>query len=108
MGFEYIYAYHENLKYGFLACMIFGALWLLVGIILRVSNEMDKDDWFLFMGMAFLWFLFFFILTLSPSMEHIQRVRAELSATQSIPRESQDEKPVCYFNSVVANRVCGE
>jgi hypothetical protein len=60
------------------------------------------------MGAGFVWFLFFFVLTLSPSMEHIKEVRSDLTYIK--PREPQNETvtssthPAC--NSGIVRASC--
>lgn len=90
MGFEYLYAYQENLQEAFVIALVLGILFLAFCLWCRLDNNMDKDDWIYLTGAGFVWVFFFLILTLSPSMEHIQNVRSELLTIKQreIPNET--------------------
>lgn len=85
MIFETIYAYIQNIQFCSMALsMMLSVILMILGII-RIKNDLDKDDWLLVMAVVVpLWILFSF-LSLAPSLEHIKQVHAELI---------QMEKPV--------------
>ena len=103
MGFEYIYAYLENLQTIFVVGTVISGVAVAALIIGRIINEIDRDDWFLMMGTALVVLSLFVIVDLSPSMEHIQKVR--IMVTQP-DREEKNETFIgvpLYPNAVCIN-----
>lgn len=104
MGFEYVYAYLENLSYAFIIITILSGLLLGFLMYLRLENEIDKDDWFYLMIYTTPVFFIFLCLTLSPGMAHIQEVRTKYNQTKETVNETYSSS---YFDSV-SGRVRGE
>ncbi len=103
MGFEYIYAYQENLQWALGIGLTVSVAFLIAMTIVRMRNDFDKDDWIYLMGGGGIVFLFFLFLTLSPDMEHIKQVRDELNNNKPKPMESKNE--VLLYPSSSCNSV---
>jgi hypothetical protein len=103
MGFEYIYAYLENLQWFFIIGTGLTGIGIAFLIWLRLVNEVDADDWIYMMGAATGIMILFVIVDLSPSMEHIQKVRTTVTKpyVETInPEEINEEtKPATLYPS---------
>lgn len=99
MGFEFIYAYLENLAWFFWGGLIISSLAVIGLFITRLGNDIDRDDWILFMaGSIFIWFLFL-VVCLSPSMEHIRDVRNRVTKNDpKIETQTEVTSEVLYPN----------
>lgn len=75
MGFEYMYAYLENLRWGFWIGLGLSLIFLICLIIERTSNGVDIDDWNQLMRWNIPFILLFGFLSLSPGMDHIKAIR---------------------------------
>lgn len=107
MGFEYIYAYLENLQWFFYVGLFLSVISLIVFIVGRIINEIDIDDWKMLMGAAFCGIVFFGFFSLSPSMEHIQKVRTTVVlpyVENSITKEDSNETH--YSGTLYPNADC--
>lgn len=106
MGFEFIYAYLENLAWFFWGGLIISSLALIFLFIARLGNDIDRDDWILFLaGGVFIWFLFL-VVCLSPSMEHIREVRAALTKIEGQTETKKAEPILNYPNSDCNSIMC--
>lgn len=113
MGFEYIYAYLENLEWFFIIGTALTGIGIAFLIFGRLTNDIDRDDWIYMMGAAIGVMILFIIVDLSPSMEHIQKVRTTVTTayvepkpiTQTSKWEDTDEtpKPIYYPNFYCTN-----
>lgn len=93
MGFEFIYAYLENLAWFFRGGLIISSLALMFLFVARIANDIDKDDWILIMGGSIvIWFLFL-VVCLSPSMDHIKEVRAAVTKIETVNQTNNGVKP---------------
>ena len=115
MGFEYIYAWLENLEWFFVTGTILSVLALIALIIGRISNEIDADDWRLMMFFTIPVLFLFILFDLSPSMEHIQKVRTTVVKPYVEPiiktegEEPNEKSTVYYPNAACINSlVCGK
>ena len=103
MGFEFLYAYLENIS---IVCWI--GFWILSFMIvffiyLRIENEMDKDDWVYAMAWVTPIWLFSLILCCAPGKEHIKDVKLEMDELYKV----ETPKP-SYPNSYCTSSVtCG-
>lgn len=91
MGFEYVYAYLENLEIVFFLGLIVSAVAFIVLILGRVVNEIDGDDWYMLITVDSIALVLFGILYLSPSMDHIKKVRTTALSPYVEKTESKEE-----------------
>lgn len=82
MGFEFVYAYLENLAWFITFGVMLSTAALLVLIWARVTNEIDKDDWSYLMTVGVSVWVVFLFLVLAPGMDHIKEVREKVIAKQ--------------------------
>lgn len=96
MGFEYIYAYIENIQFLSYAATPFLSGILILLIALRVVNDIDADDWTYLMYFVVPLWLFFICIDFSPSMDHIRKVRtmAQLPYVAQTQGENNEEVPI--------------
>lgn len=83
MGFEYIYAYLENLRWGFWIGLGLSTIFLIFLIIERAGNGVDIDDWNQLMRWDISFIVFFGLLAISPGMDHVKSVR-DLALGQTV------------------------
>lgn len=78
MGFEFVYAYLENLRVA--STIAFGAASILIAFLLyvRFDNEMDTDDWINVMMWAVPTWMFLGLFVASPGLDHIRQVNIDL------------------------------
>lgn len=90
MGFEYVYAYIENLHWFFLIGTCLLTALIVVLFVMRASNDIDIDDWTRIMTTVVpVWFISLLV-CLSPGMEHIKRVRNETIKQ----KDKNNEEPI--------------
>lgn len=108
MGFEYVYAYVENLQWVSAIGLIVSAVVLLCLIGMRINNDIDVDDWQVLMYWAVPSFMVFLFMSCAPGMEHIQKVRTTaitpyVEKTETKPPEETDAKPIYYPSNYCVN-----
>lgn len=109
MGFEYIYAYLENLQVFFIIGTVVTSIAIFSLIVGRITNEIDPDDWRLLMSVAVAALVIFIIFDISPSMEHIKEVRAKVISDKTETKGVLDETHTnaCYSSSqFIDSRMC--
>ena len=96
MGFEFVYAYLENLFFLSFIITAILAITLIGLIIVRFANDIDKDDWIYLVGWNSVLLLLFIIIDISPSMAHIVKARVELETeyNETKPKEIKNEEVV--------------
>lgn len=80
MGFEFIYAYLENLHWFFMVGLAATTIFLVILLIMRKENNMDIDDWTKLMFFDVGGLFFFALLAISPGMEHVKQVHDTITA----------------------------
>lgn len=92
MGFEFVYAYLENLNIA--VQIIFVLVTILLGILLlsRFDNDIDVDDWMSYMKWVVPAWLIFGAMMLSPGMEHVRQVKTALNEVIKPVVEKTTEK----------------
>lgn len=99
MGYEFLYAYLENLYILSIVLLIVFGLVLAVLIYARAHNEIDRDDWanlMLYFGIPFVFALF---IVAAPGMEHIKEIRKEFSIKEEQPINLIKGEPNEVFTS---------
>lgn len=107
MGFEYIYAYLENISWFFWLGLIAASAAIIVLAVMRANNDIDIDDWKpMMIGGIVVWFMFLFV-CLSPGMDHIQRVRSQvIKPLVPVVEETPHETIHCPSNQSTNNILC--
>lgn len=82
MGFEYVYAYIENLTPFFVVGFILSLAILCFLVVLRMINEIDIDDWKILMIFNIPIVLFFGFFLCAPGIEHIRDIKEEATKLQ--------------------------
>lgn len=79
---DFLYAFIENISWIDIPilCMISGLL--IVSIVFRATNDMDKDDWILIMRWLTPMFLLFLVLSCLPSLDHVMRIKERINPKQ--------------------------
>lgn len=103
MGFEFIFAYLENMKWVGSIFGIIAILFLTFLIVARIDNAIDKDDWMYLIFFTSLCILVCGFLISLPSVKHIAEVKHKMLAievvlSQPAPPAQADtvEKPVDF------------
>lgn len=109
MGFEFVYAYLENISWFFWLGLIAASAAIIALAVMRANNDIDIDDWKpMMIGGIVVWFMFLFV-CLSPGMDHIQRVRSQVIKpyiTPTVVEEKTHETIYCPSNQSTNNILC--
>jgi hypothetical protein len=109
VGFEFIYAYIENLEWMCIVGSLLLTSVLAILIYLRTQNEIDGDDWHMLMMWVVPAWLGFIVLCFNPSMEHIKQVRNEVRNDIIEIKEEKSNAPIYYpSNYCVNSLMCGQ
>jgi hypothetical protein len=86
MGFEYVYAYMENIQWFIWTAFAVSSLSLAGLCVARCTNQLDVDDWQILMLFNVPIVLVFALLASAPSMDHIKHVKdVAVAETTSSP-----------------------